>query len=161
MALFGALYIAIIDPLLSLLVIRQYPKYPKLRRLLLNSEYYFVDSNHRQSTGRYRDRLLFDIIATIIEKKKSKMLRLNYTIFRVLKLQRLHKNSVHVSARNFFTTGIQFMELSKNTCPMTLYLLILLCLCSLTAKSVILSALLVLFAILCSGCAGISVEQAA
>jgi len=71
LALFGTLYLAIINPFLTLFVIRQYPKYPKIRRLLLNSEYYFVDNNNRKSSGRYRDRLIFDKITTIIDKKKK------------------------------------------------------------------------------------------
>ena len=72
LALIGCLYLTIINPFLTLFVIRQYPKYPKLRRLLLNSEYYFVGNNKRESSGRYRDRLAFDKITTIIDKKKKK-----------------------------------------------------------------------------------------
>ncbi len=50
---------------LSLIVIRKYPKYKRLIRLVLNSDYYFVGVEERNYYGRKRDAYIFEV-ATLI-----------------------------------------------------------------------------------------------
>lgn len=66
------IYGIVINPLLTLFVIRRYPKYPKIRRLLLNSDYYFVGNDKRESAGDKRSRAAFDAITKIIDKEIKK-----------------------------------------------------------------------------------------
>lgn len=76
------LYLSVINPLLTLFIIRRYPKYPKLRKLLLNSEYYFVGNNNRKPIlGRRRDRAAFDIITYAVDKKKLKTSKWRYQLY--------------------------------------------------------------------------------
>ena len=76
------LYLVVINPILTLFVIRQYPKRPKLRKLLLNSEYYFVGNNDRKASGPYRrNRAVFNIITYIIDKKTLKKSEWHYQLY--------------------------------------------------------------------------------
>ena len=92
--LLGTLYLTIINPFLTLFVIRQYPKYPKLRRLLLNSDIYFTDSTSneyfdgsRTIRGRMR-KIAFETVTAFAEAKKrmgdKKSIR--YTLYNALAL---------------------------------------------------------------------------
>ena len=64
--LFGVLY-----PLLIIFVIRKYPKYQKLRRLCLNSDYYFVGSDSKDFHGHWRGRSAFGAVTHIGDQNKG------------------------------------------------------------------------------------------
>ena len=64
--LFGILYF-----LLSIFAIRKYPKYPKLRSMLLNSDSYFVGNNSKEYRGHWRGRAAFDAVTHIAEQNKG------------------------------------------------------------------------------------------
>ena len=51
--------IAILYLILSTVVIRAYPKYPKLRRLLFDSDFYFVGCDSKEYHGHWRGREVF------------------------------------------------------------------------------------------------------
>ena len=60
-----------------MLVIRKYPKYEKIRRILYNSDYYFVDSNSKEYYGRTRgnrgrrDRAAFELVTRFADAEKG------------------------------------------------------------------------------------------
>ena len=64
--LFGILYF-----FLTMFVIRKYPKYPKLRRLCLNSDYYFVGSDSKDFHGHWRGRSSFGAVTHIGDQNKG------------------------------------------------------------------------------------------
>ena len=64
--LFGILYF-----FLTIFVIRKYPKYPKLRRLCLNSDYYFVGSDSKDFHGHWRGRSSFGAVTHIGDQNKG------------------------------------------------------------------------------------------
>ena len=64
--LFGILYISLI-----IFVIRKYPKYSKLRRLCLNSDYYFVGSDSKDFHGHWRGRSSFGAVTYIGDQNKG------------------------------------------------------------------------------------------
>ena len=64
--LLGILYFC-----LTIFVIRKYPKYPKLRRLLLNSDCYFVDSDSKDFHGHSRGRSSFNAVTCIGDQNKG------------------------------------------------------------------------------------------
>ncbi len=94
LVLLGTLYLTIINPFLTLFVIRQYPKYPKLRRLLLNSDIYFTDSTSNEYFGGTRtirgrmSKVAFETVTAFAEAEKGmgdkKSIR--YTVYRALTL---------------------------------------------------------------------------
>ena len=61
----------------TLFVIRKFPKYPKLRRILFNSECYFTDSTSNEYLGDTRtisgrrNKLAFDLVTTVAELEKG------------------------------------------------------------------------------------------
>ena len=64
--LFGILYF-----FLTIFVIRKYPKYPKLRRLCLNSDCYFVGSDSKNFHGHWRGRSSFGAVTHIGDQNKG------------------------------------------------------------------------------------------
>ena len=64
--LIGILYL-----FLTIFVIRKYPKYPKLRRLCLNSDYYFVGSDSKDFHGLWRRKLSFNKVTQIGDQNKG------------------------------------------------------------------------------------------
>ena len=52
-------------------VIRKYPKYPKLRRLWLNSDCYFVGSDSKDFHGHWRGRSSFGAVTHIGDQNKG------------------------------------------------------------------------------------------
>ncbi len=64
--LFGILYVS-----LTIFVIRKYPKYPKLRRLCLNSDYYFVSNDSKEFHGHWRGKSSFNAATRIGDQNKG------------------------------------------------------------------------------------------
>ncbi len=64
--LFGILYF-----FLTIFVIRKYPKYPKLRRLCLNSDYYFVGNGSKEFHGHWRGKSSFGSVTHIGDQNKG------------------------------------------------------------------------------------------
>ncbi len=56
---------------ITVLVIRKYPKYEKLRRIVLNSDIYFVDGTSKEFRGRRRDRAVFEMVTQAAEQNKD------------------------------------------------------------------------------------------
>ena len=56
---------------LTIVVIRNYPKYPKLRRLFLNSDEYFVGSDSKEFQGNLRGRHAFNVVTRVSERSKG------------------------------------------------------------------------------------------
>lgn len=54
-----------------MLVIRKYPKYEKLRRILYNSDCYFTDSESKEYHGHWRRRTAFNAVTAIAEQNKD------------------------------------------------------------------------------------------
>lgn len=72
---------------LELLVIRQYPKYAKLRGYLFNSDIYFTDSISTEYRGRRRNKAAFDLVTAVTEQnRKSKNIKfpLKYKVYNAL-----------------------------------------------------------------------------
>ena len=55
----------------QLFVIRKYPKYPKLRRIFINSDAYFVDSTSKEYHGHRRGKAAFDMVMHIGEQNQG------------------------------------------------------------------------------------------
>lgn len=79
--------------ILELLVIRKFPKYEKLRRMLFNSDYYFTESNSREYYVSYqpRDRAFrafFDLITSFADAEHviGKRLPIKYKMYILLML---------------------------------------------------------------------------
>ncbi len=74
-AAFGviAFMFAFIYLFLELLVIRRFPKYEKLRRILFNSDCYFTESNSKEYYGRHRrrDMAVFELVTRFAESEKG------------------------------------------------------------------------------------------
>lgn len=85
-----AFIFAVLYLFLELLVIRRFPKYEKIRRILFNSDVYFTDSNSTEYYGirRKRDKAAFALVTGIAEAEKEmgdkKPVR--YTVYSVLAL---------------------------------------------------------------------------
>lgn len=79
---------------LELLVIRNFPKYPKLRRILFNSDIYFTDSTSNEYFGGSRtlrgrrDKAAFELVTAFAEMEKSMVNKkpVRYTIYSALTL---------------------------------------------------------------------------
>ena len=79
---------------LELLVIRNFPKYPKLRRILFNSDIYFTDSTSNEYFGGSRtirgrmNKAAFDMVTTFAEAEKRMGNRkpFRYTVYSALTL---------------------------------------------------------------------------
>jgi hypothetical protein len=61
----------ILNFFLIIFVIREYPKYPKLRRLCLNSDYYFVGRDLKDFHGHWRGRSSFGVVTYIGDQNKG------------------------------------------------------------------------------------------
>lgn len=74
-AAFGAiaLVLASVYLFLELLVIRQFPKYERIRRALFNSDRYFTESNSDEYYGRNRrgDKAAFELVGVFAEAEKG------------------------------------------------------------------------------------------
>ncbi|MBR2907097.1 MAG: hypothetical protein IKC26_03535 [Clostridia bacterium] len=66
----GYLY-GVIFPAVVIFAIRKYPKYPKLRRMCLNSDCYFVESDSKEFHGHWRGRAAFDMVVQAAEQNKE------------------------------------------------------------------------------------------
>ena len=64
--LIGILYFG-----LTIFAIRKYPKYPKLRSLCFNSDYYFVGSDSKDFHGHWRGRSSFGAVTHIGDQNKD------------------------------------------------------------------------------------------
>ena len=64
--LFGIFYL-----ILTIFVIRKYPKYSKLRKICLNSDYYFVGSDSKDFHGHWRGRYAFGAVTHIGDQNKG------------------------------------------------------------------------------------------
>lgn len=79
---------------LELLVVRRFPRYSKLRRILFNSDIYFTDSTSNEYFGGSRtvhgriNKITFDTITTFAELEKGMGNRkpIQYTVYSVLML---------------------------------------------------------------------------
>lgn len=60
----------IVLPLLMIFVIRKYPKYEKLRKHVLNSDYYFVDVKDRDFRGHRKSQALFEVTTRVADREK-------------------------------------------------------------------------------------------
>ena len=77
-----------------MLVIRKYPKYEKLRRILYNSDCYFTDSESKEYYGRVRGirgrryKAAFDLVTSIaeVEKGMGDEKPVRYTVYSALTL---------------------------------------------------------------------------
>lgn len=72
---------------LELLVIRQFPKYEKLRRTLFNSDCYFTDNVSTEYRGRRRHKAAFDLVTALAEQnKKAKNVKypIKYKVYNAL-----------------------------------------------------------------------------
>ena len=73
LATLACVYLSIINPILTLFVIRQYPKHASLRKSLINSDIYFTDSTSNEyfgGTGTLRGRrnkAAFDLVTAVAE----------------------------------------------------------------------------------------------
>ncbi len=73
----GCVYLSVINPVLTLFVIRQYPKHPSLRKLLINSDCYFTDSTSNDYFGGSRtihgrmNKATFDVVTAFAEAEKG------------------------------------------------------------------------------------------
>lgn len=93
-ASFGAIsfVLAGVYAFLELLVIRNFPKYPKLRRILFNSDIYFTDSSSDEYFGRrrtirgHRYKLAFEMVTAFagVEKRMGNKVPVRYKIYRAL-----------------------------------------------------------------------------
>ena len=76
----------------QLFVIRNFPKYPKLRRIMLNSDIYFTDSTSNEYYGRTetlrgrRNKAAFDLVTSIaeLEKGMGDKKPIRYTVYSAL-----------------------------------------------------------------------------
>lgn len=66
-----ALFFGIFFSFGQLFVIRKYPKYPKLRRIFINSDAYFVDSTSKEYHGHRRGKAAFDMVMHIGEQNQG------------------------------------------------------------------------------------------
>ena len=64
--LIGALYF-----LITIIYIRNYPKYPKLGKFCFNSDVYFVGSDSKEYRGHWRGRPVFNMITHVVEQNKD------------------------------------------------------------------------------------------
>lgn len=93
-ASFGAIsfVLAGVYAFLELLVIRNFPKYPKLRRILFNSDIYFTDSTSDEYFGRSRTirghgyKLAFEMVTAFagVEKRMGNKVPVRYKIYSAL-----------------------------------------------------------------------------
>ena len=73
LATLACVYLSIINPILTLFVIRQYPKHASLRKSLINSDIYFTDSTSSEYFGRTgtlrgrRNKAAFDLVTAVAE----------------------------------------------------------------------------------------------
>lgn len=78
----------------QLFVIRNFPKYPKLRRIMLNSDIYFTDSTSNEYYGRTgtlrgrRNKAAFDLVTTVagLEAGMGDKKPIRYTVYSALVL---------------------------------------------------------------------------
>lgn len=78
----------------QLFVIRNFPKYPKLRRIMLNSDIYFTDSTSNEYYGRTgtlrgrRNKAAFDLVTTVadLEAGLGDKKPIRYTVYSALVL---------------------------------------------------------------------------
>ena len=74
-----SLLFGVSTPFLQLFVIRNYPKYPKLRRMSFNSDFYFVGNNDRKLLDKWpkntilgrKTKIVFDIVTIGPEQNKD------------------------------------------------------------------------------------------
>lgn len=77
---------------LEMLVIRNFPKHPKLRRILFNSDIYFTDSTSNEYFGGSRtlrgrrNKAAFEVVTTFaeVEKRMGKNKPVRYTVYSAL-----------------------------------------------------------------------------
>lgn len=63
--------IGVLYSILTIVSIRKYPKYPKLRRFCLNSDEYFIGSNSKEFHARWRGKYAFNMVTQAAEKNKG------------------------------------------------------------------------------------------
>lgn len=61
----------VVFPALTIFAIRKYPKCPKLRRLCLNSDYYFVGNDSKKFHGHWRGRYSWGAVTHIGDQNKG------------------------------------------------------------------------------------------
>ncbi len=66
-----AFILAFVYLFFELLVIRRFPKYKKLRRILFNSDCYFIESDSKEYYGRRRRRAAFELVTNFAEAEKG------------------------------------------------------------------------------------------
>ena len=66
LCLIGALYF-----LITIIYIRNYPKYPKLGKFCFNSDVYFVGSDSKEYRGHWRGRPAFNMITHAVEQNQA------------------------------------------------------------------------------------------
>lgn len=77
LATLACVYLAVINPILTLFVIRQYPRYASLRKSLINSDIYFTDSTSNEyfgGTGTLRgrrNRAAFELVTAFVDVEKG------------------------------------------------------------------------------------------
>ena len=107
----------------QLFAIRNFPKYPKLRRILFNSDIYFTDSTSNEYLGESRtirgrmNNVAFDIVTAIAEAEKGmgdkKPVR--YTVYGALTLVMSVLGSAILIAMPFlYENGTVFSNVSQN-----------------------------------------------
>ena len=83
-----AFVLAFVYLFLELLVVRRFPKYQKIRRILFNSDIYFTDSTSNEYFGGSRNKIAFELIKSLAEAEKGMEDKkpIRYTVYSVLTL---------------------------------------------------------------------------
>ena len=106
-----------------MLVIRKYPKYEKLRRILYNSDCYFTDSESKEYYGRVRGirgrryKAAFDLVTSIaeVEKGMGDEKPVRYTVYSALTLIMAVLGLVSLIAMPFlYENGTVFSNVSQS-----------------------------------------------
>ena len=102
-----------------MLVIRKYPKYEKLRRILYNSDCYFTDSESKEYYGgrRRRYKAAFDLVTSIaeVEKVMGDEKPVRYTVYSALTLIMAVLGVADLIAIPLlYENGIVFSNMSQN-----------------------------------------------
>ena len=108
---------------LELLVIHNYPKYQKIRRILFNSDIYFTDSTSSEYLGRSRtlrgrrNKTAFDMVTTLAEAEKRMGNRkpVRYTVYSALTfIMAVLGLADLIAIPLLYENGIVFSNMSQN-----------------------------------------------
>ena len=107
----------------QLFLIRNFPKYPKLRRIFFNSDVYFTDSTSSEYLGRSRtprgrmNKAAFDMVTTLAEAEKRMGNRkpVRYTVYSALTfIMAVLGLADLIAVPLLYENGIVFSNMSQN-----------------------------------------------